>query len=300
MRKIISFLFLLMGFLLNVEVSYAQSTTSQISDEQAHKIVLMGTAEDVKKLLQSGYDVNKIYSCNTLITSAIKSLISGLQQQMQPSMALEKVKILVDNGANVNLVPCTEKKLGMDTLNWAVSLPVLLQNMENMSVAVFDQRIKMGIGECSLPPIISKQCKDITEEEKMQINKAIRMSYAEMEKQLEPYFIEIIDYLIKNGANINGSKENRKSIMPIHLAAGSNTAILSYLIKNGADINIQDEDGNTPLFWACGGGNKEAVDMLIKAGANKNIKNKNGSSYYQVKSLPVLGINTDFFNRSHN
>ena len=122
----------------------------------------------------------------------------------------------------------------------------------------------------------------------------------EIEKQLDPYFIEIINYLIKNGANINGSKENRKSIMPIHLAAGTNTAILSYLIKNGADINIQDEDGNTPLFWAYGGGNKEAVDILIKAGANKDIKNKNGSLYYQVKSLPVLGINTDFFYSPNN
>ena len=275
--------------------AFAQNATAQISDKQAHEIVLNGTPDDVKKLLETGYDVNKVYPCNTLLISAIKSLISGLQQQMQPSTALEKVKILVNGGANVNLVPCAENNLGMDPLNWAVSLPNLFQTFRNMSVVALDQRIKMGIGECSLPPIISKPCKDITEEEKLQINKAIYISYAEIEKQLDPYFIEIINYLIKNGANINGSKENRKSIMPIHLAAGTNTAILSYLIKNGADINIQDEDGNTPLFWAYGGGNKEAVDMLIKAGANKDIKNKNGSLYYQVKSLPVLGINTDFF-----
>ena len=280
--------------------SQAHCNDYAISDEQAHLIVLNGTPEDVKRLIQSGYDVNKVYSCNTLLTSSIKSLISGLQQQMQPSTALEKIKILVENGADVNLVPCAEKNLGMDTLNWAVSLPSLLQNLGNMSVTIFDQRIKMGIGECSLPPIVSKPCKDITEEEKLQINEAIHMSYAEMEKQLHPYFIEIIDYLIKSGANINGNKENRKSIMPIHLAAASNSAILSYLIKNGADINIQDEDGNTPLFWAYGGKNTEAVDMLVEAGANKDIKNKNGSLYYQVKYLPVLGVNIDFFNRPNN
>ena len=60
MRKIISFLFLLMGFLLNADVSYAQSKTSQISDEQAHEIVLNGTPDDVRNFVQPGQIVNKV------------------------------------------------------------------------------------------------------------------------------------------------------------------------------------------------------------------------------------------------
>lgn len=51
MRKIISFLFLLMGFLLNVGVSYAQNTSSQISDEEILNIILTGTPDDVKKVV---------------------------------------------------------------------------------------------------------------------------------------------------------------------------------------------------------------------------------------------------------
>ena len=33
----------------------------QITDEQAHEIVLNGTPDDVKKLVETGYDVNKVY-----------------------------------------------------------------------------------------------------------------------------------------------------------------------------------------------------------------------------------------------
>ena len=272
------------------ERTWAQNTPSQISDEQAHEIVLTGTPDDVKKLIQSGYDVNKVYLCNTLLISAIKSAALGLQQQMLPTVALEKVNILVNNGANVNFVPCAENNLGMEPLNWAVSLPVWFQYMGDMSVAAFNQRINMGVGECNLPPIIAKSCKDVTEAERIQINNAIQASFAEMAKQMNPYFIEIADYLIKHGANINGNQKNRKAIMPIHLAARY-PMILLYLIKNGADINIQDSDGNTALFWA--NGEKESIEMLIKAGAKTDIRNKNGSLYYQVDSIPILGLSTN-------
>ena len=46
------------------ERTWAQNTPSQISDERAHEIVALGTPEEVKSLLQSGYNVNKVYECN--------------------------------------------------------------------------------------------------------------------------------------------------------------------------------------------------------------------------------------------
>ena len=55
--------------------------------------------------------------------------------------------------------------------------------------------------------------------------------------------------------------------------------------------NIQDSDGNTALFWA--NGEKESIEMLIKAGAKTDIRNKNGSLYYQVDSIPILGLSTN-------
>ncbi len=60
MRKIICCICLLVGFLLNVGVSYAQNTSSQISDGQAHEIVLNGTPDDVRNFVQNGHIVNKV------------------------------------------------------------------------------------------------------------------------------------------------------------------------------------------------------------------------------------------------
>ena len=66
MKKIIGFLIFVI-ILLNAASLQAQNTSSQISDEQAHEIVLTGTPDDVKKLIQSGYDVNKVYLCNIFV-----------------------------------------------------------------------------------------------------------------------------------------------------------------------------------------------------------------------------------------
>ena len=39
--------------------------------------------------------------------------------------------------------------------------------------------------------------------------------------------------------------------------------IVKYLVKNGADINIKNEDGNTALDWAA---TEEIKELLRKAG----------------------------------
>ena len=76
MKKTISFLIFVI-VMLSAASLQAQNTSSQISDEQAHEIVLNGTPDDIKKLIQSGYDVNKVYLCNTLLNTAIKSLVQS-------------------------------------------------------------------------------------------------------------------------------------------------------------------------------------------------------------------------------
>lgn len=283
--------------------SFAQNATTQIDDKQAFEAILTGTPNDVKKLIQNRYDVNKVYLCNTPLTTAVKSAIYGIQQQTYPTAALEKIKILTEAGADVNMVPCSGN--GMSALNWAIILPGQFKNMGNISVAIFNNMIQKGVGQCDLPPIISKPCKDITAFEKENINKTIHASFVEMGKQWTPYFMEIIDYLVSNGANINGNDLNRKQVMPIHLAASNPQEItlepLKYLIQKGADINIQDSDGNTPLFWAYGTQNHNAVEILKKAGADINIKNKNGASYNEVMTRMIQGmlvnLNLEFNNK---
>ena len=60
---------------------------------------------------------------------------------------------------------------------------------------------------------------------------------------------------------------------------------MTFLIQHGADINAQDENGNTPLFWAYGAGDKQIVSVLKEAGADESIKNKKGLLYNQVTAI---------------
>ncbi len=139
MKKTIGFLIFVI-MLLNAVSLQAQNTPSQISDEQAHEIVLTGTPDDVKKLIQSGYDVNKVYQCNTLLNVAVKSAVYSRNANKHPTYALEKIKLLTKAGANINKVSCIG--ISMPALHWAVALPSLIPDMERDVNIAIDEKIK--------------------------------------------------------------------------------------------------------------------------------------------------------------
>lgn len=268
-----------------------------ISDEKAHEIVGLGSPDEVKKLIQNGYSINKVYKCNTLLNTAIKSAVYGTQMKLPPEFALEKVKILINEGADVNLVPCPGKSLS--PLYWAVSLPALVGNIEQMANLIFDKMIIKGVDICYLPHVISKPCKDVTPEDREKIRKEINSAYTILARHWTPYFMEIIKILVNEGASINGNKYSGDQTAPIHLATMNPPEItiepLKFLIQQGADINILDVNGNTPLFWAYGAKNDKAIELLKNAGANEMIRNKNGLLYNEIMALPihVWGNGTD-------
>lgn len=277
------FILILTLIFFNYEYIYAQNTLTTITDEQAHEIVLNGTPDDVKKLIQTGYDVNKVYHCNTLLTTAIKSSARGKHTDENPSFALEKIKILVTFGADINKIPCQNNS--MTALNWAVSLPMHTDDIEQEIYSKLDT-LPQKTGECNIPTVISKPCKDISQEDLKKIKETIHSSFVIKNKYLVPYFMEIISYLVKSGAKINSNNINGMKTAPIHLAAMNAEEItlepLKYLIKNGANVNVTDAMGNTPLFYAFGVGNTKAIKLLIAAGADPNIRNIEGALYNEV------------------
>ena len=57
--------------------------------------------------------------------------------------------------------------------------------------------------------------------------------------------------------------------------------ILGLILTAGADANAQDNEGQTPLFYAVNRAFEDNTRMLISAGANVNIANK-------IKFTPLL------------
>lgn len=57
---------------------------------------------------------------------------------------------------------------------------------------------------------------------------------------------------------------------------------LTKLLKTKENINLRDNNGNTPLMYACTRGNIQIVSILLKNGANASLKNNNGWNAYMI------------------
>jgi hypothetical protein len=84
--------------------------------------------------------------------------------------------------------------------------------------------------------------------------------------------IPVVDFLIKNGANVN-AKANYGTT-PLHCATytGGNLPIVELLLENGANPNIQDINMNTPFHVAVQSGNTEIVRAMVVGGADSTIR----------------------------
>lgn len=264
------------------KVSYVVAQETEITDEQAHEIVLNGTPDDVKKLLETGYDVNKVYNCNTLLITAIKSAARGAFAHIKPNYAPEKINILIEAGSDVNAYSCPEKS--MRPLAWAITLPEQMEASGDYIVKSIEDKIKTENEYCDFPGVLSKPCKDISDQEKKQIEISIKNDFKTAIKLLKNNFINIVEILINNGADVNGTDVQNQSVLH-HAVINpqyASTDFIKYLVDKGADINAKDVYGHTPLFIAFGLRNKNAVDILIKLGADINVRTNDGSTYKDV------------------
>lgn len=97
---------------------------------------------------------------------------------------------------------------------------------------------------------------------------------------------EIVEILVKNGANIN--HKDKYKLTPLHLACykGQDDNV-EYLIKTGTNLDAVDSLGSkmiliflivTPIFYSITEGQTNALQALLDSGANiKHRDNKNKS-----------------------
>ncbi|XP_034301452.2 ankyrin repeat domain-containing protein 50-like [Magallana gigas] len=91
---------------------------------------------------------------------------------------------------------------------------------------------------------------------------------------------ELLDELIKSGANVNQKTDDCECFTPLMLASGNETQengnynhgesgatrrdkTVEILLRNGADINLCSEHGVTPLIVACFKGHDSTVKLLL-------------------------------------
>jgi ankyrin repeat protein len=86
--------------------------------------------------------------------------------------------------------------------------------------------------------------------------------------------IEVMEWLIANGIDINSQDENGQT--PFHYAVtthNSKTNIVKWLLAHGAHSNSQDNKGRTPFYYAVTKGCPQIVKLLLCTGNTKHLNN---------------------------
>jgi hypothetical protein len=86
---------------------------------------------------------------------------------------------------------------------------------------------------------------------------------------VQNYNLEIADFLIKAGADIN--MPNRSGVSPLHMACIKSTEAVTFLLKRGADYDLRTIDGISIIEWAETNSLNEAAE-IIKAWKNRVLK----------------------------
>lgn len=91
--------------------------------------------------------------------------------------------------------------------------------------------------------------------------------------------IEVVEFLLARGAEINAAAKNPMKVMPLHGAvAGRHTAIAEMLLARGADANARQQMGFTPLHEAANSGQEVLAKLLLAHGADVNAKADDGGT----------------------
>ncbi len=282
---VITSMILLFSVCIFIPLSYGQDSikpsqqniTLRLDVEEIYKIMLYGTANDVEKLLNKKIDVNGNYACSSLLGLAIQSVIKN--ENVPITENKKKIQMVIDAGANTNLEVCNSTPLTI-----AVTLPYQKQELMKDEILFLVYHTPENItahltGDCDTK---GNLCFKKPEDAYKYFETMYSQHFNEIQQLLVPHIIEIVDILLKNGANIN---KIYQGLAPLHLVMinpqNGGTKLLQYLIDNGADINIKADDGSTPLFVANSANNKDAIKLLLSKGANPNIKNNDGLLYSQ-------------------
>ncbi len=187
----------------------------------------------------------------------------------------EIVKILLDNGADVNSV----NDFGWTPLMEATSrnnldvIKMLVDNGANINAAdnQFYTCLMKAVSQGNLPIV------KFFLEKQVEVNALNTYQESALLLSVASGNAYITKALLDKDAEVNVA--DSKANTPLMFAAkGGDSYIVSLLIKKGAEINQQNDRGQTPLIIAVINNNKEVVKQLIDAGAKTNFQDKNSKT----------------------
>lgn len=228
------------------------------------KAAAKGRLADVKRLLDSGADVNgKVESCGTALDEAAKGGHSDV------------VKLLLDKGAIIS----TEGY--WPTLKWAAGnrkwdvVKVLLDRGADLSVDAYfgPTALVKAAGDGNLGLIQTLLTKGVVLDAEHGCRALVGAA-----GEGHP---EIVKFLLEKGVDINAENEDGRTAL-MSAAIRGQVEIVRLLLDRGADVNAKDHGDNTALIDAAWGGNPAVLKLLLGKAADVNAKNEDGETALKI------------------
>lgn len=216
-------------------------------------------------LLSSGADVNVKYKNNKSLLHKATLCNSGVSHQ-------KVIEMLVKNGANVNSV----EKDGSRPIHYLVEkkTPEIVK-----SFLKFKPKLEV-CNERGETPLLQAIRDKNTEIVQLLVEHGCNVSYeknnstplhkAAFYNKLSSHQ-EIIEILLRNGANANNSQDGSGKTPLHYLVCRYNMNAIKVLLNFNADVNIVDKCGRIPLADAAQLGNVEIIRLLVDHGSLLNV-----------------------------
>jgi ankyrin repeat protein len=95
--------------------------------------------------------------------------------------------------------------------------------------------------------------------------------------------LEIVQYLIGQGAPVDGASRNFTRETPLHCSVlRGHVAVAGFLIERGADVNARQVGDFTPLHAAAQNGDVEMLKLLLAHHADVNARHAEGGTALSV------------------
>ena len=198
----------------------------------------------------------------------------------------ERVELLLKHGASID----AKDSAGNTALHHAVDLrnlrvcEILLENKADINAVNYS-------GQTPLCTAASRGRLDV---DRNMLQKYGGNPRSPLSAECRTPNVEIVDMLLKHGADLNVSSRGRDSDLPLLVAAGNNNSeVAELLLRRGANIDVTDSDGNTALHRAIKSGfrssrysqevaasnnSKSVINVLLEKKANVNIANGSGQT----------------------
>jgi hypothetical protein len=108
---------------------------------------------------------------------------------------------------------------------------------------------------------------------------------------------DIVNALLKAGADVNASPRDRGGSALIDSAMGKFPDIGADLLAAGADVNVKSKDGQSALIFSVGLNDTGFTEMLLRAGANPDDPDVLGASARKYAALFNKPAITEMFDK---